>query len=518
MTLLGETLPDLFAARAKLQPGAVALVQGDRTVTFAALDSQSNRLARHLQRRGVGPQDVVGLCIERSIEAVTSALAIMKLGATFLPLDPEYPPERLRLLVDDSQAPFAVTCSALTDLFQATSTDVISLQASEAAIRAEDDSAISLKCDGEDIAYVIYTSGSTGRPVGVMTPHRAALNRFRWMWKAFPFTDLDVACHKTSLSFVDSVWEIFGALLGGIRLVIAPRSMLRLVDCLAAEKVTRIVLVPSLLAQLLASYPNLRSRVPRLNLWIASGEPLVGALVQEFRRLMPEARLLNLYGSSEVSADATWFDTALMPASATRVPIGRPIDNVTVHVLDENRLAVAPGEIGELYVGGMAVARGYHRRPTLTEARFIPDPFSEIPGGMLFKTGDRGRLLASGDLDFLGRSDRQVKVRGNRLELDEVEATLAQHPAVQHCAAGVRQAGPLGGELIAWVVPRASDAAVRAPDLAGFLAERLPRFMVPDRFQFVSALPLGPTGKLDWRNLEMPARQDGDAEASVNPQ
>ncbi|MFN3432639.1 MAG: amino acid adenylation domain-containing protein, partial [Candidatus Sericytochromatia bacterium] len=264
------------------------------------------------------------------------------------------------------------------------------------------------------LAYVLYTSGSTGRPKGVMATHRAAVNRFAWMWEAFPFAPGEVACLKTTLSFVDAVWEVFGPLLRGVPGVIVPEDVVRdparFVATLAEAGVTRLVLVPSLLRLLLTECPDLAARLPRLGLWVVSGEALSPDLAQAFHAALPGRTLLNLYGSSEVAADATY---QVVPPGAERVAIGRPIANTQVHVLDANLRPVPVGVAGELCVGGAGLARGYWQAPELTSERFVASPFGP---GRLYRTGDRARWLADGTLEYLGRLDRQLKLRGQRIE------------------------------------------------------------------------------------------------------
>ena len=285
-------------------------------------------------------------------------------------------------------------------------------------------------------AYLIYTSGSTGLPKGVVGLHRGVVNRCGWMWRRYPFRPGEVCCSKTSLSFVDSVWEIFGPLLQGVPLTIADDDTAHdphlLIEFLAHRRVSRVVLVPSLLKAFLDDGVNLTVKLPRLKLWTSSGEALSTELAERFRKSHPKAVLLNLYGSAEVAADASCFEYDGRTSGKT-VAIGRPISNSTVYLLDAQRQPVPVGVIGELYVGGDGLARGYWRRPELTAEKFVVNPFSADPGSRLFRTGDLARYRADGNLEYLGRADNQIKIAGQRVELGEIEAALRSHPRIDDC-------------------------------------------------------------------------------------
>ncbi|HET8846578.1 MAG TPA: non-ribosomal peptide synthetase, partial [Ktedonobacteraceae bacterium] len=360
----------------------------------------------------------------------------------------------------------------------------------------------------ENLAYVIYTSGSTGRPKGVLATHRATLNRLNWMWQTYPFAPGEVCCQKTSLSFVDAVWEIFGPLLQGVPTVLLPKELLQspdeFIETLASKGITRLVLVPSLLQALLNLDSNLQERLPQLKLWTTSGEALSLELLQRFQERMPASTLLNLYGSSEVAADATCYEVPAHVGIATHVAIGRPVANTQVYILDAYHCPVPPGVPGELYIGGAGVARGYLDRPDLTAERFIPHPFSQEPGQRLYRTGDRVRYLSGGEIEFLGRTDYQVKIRGFRIEAGEVEAALSQHPLVQKALVLAREDIPGEKRLVAYV-ELLQEEALSAQDLRRYLQERLPEYMLPSAFVLLEAFPLTPSGKID--RLALPAPQ-----------
>jgi amino acid adenylation domain-containing protein len=493
----------LFVAQATRTPDALALVYREQRTSYRELNIRASQLAHHLRARGVGQGDLVAICLERSIEAVMGLLGILKAGAAYVPLDPAYPPARLAFMLHDSGAPVVLTARHLRDRLPA-GVEIIELDTDWPQIGLEPTIEPQGGTGPLDPAYVIYTSGSTGTPKGVLATHRAAVNRFAWMWNRWKFAADEVCCQKTTLSFVDAVWEIFGPLLQGVPNVIIPEDVLlepsRLVDLLATHQVSRIVLVPSLLRALLESVPDLGRRAPKLKFWITSGETITRELARRFGEIVPEATLVNLYGSSEVAADVSAYviTGAALPG---RIPIGRPIANTRLYVLDPHTQPAPIGVPGEIYVGGDGLARGYLHDPDLTSRKFIHDPFGAEAGSRLYRTGDLGRFLADGNLEFLGRVDDQVKIRGARLELSEIEAVLREHPSVHAAVAAV--AGAEGDErLVGYVVP---EGRLDSSDLRQFARERLPDNMVPASFVFVDAIPLTPNGKVDRRALRAQA-------------
>jgi amino acid adenylation domain-containing protein len=476
---------------------------------------------------------------------VVGLLGVLKAGGAYVPLDPAYPEERLAFMLQDAQVSILLSTAKVVEdrgwriedrdgpisLFNS-QLDVILLdrhwQEAEVANTENPVSGVS----ADNAAYVIYTSGSTGVPKGVVGLHRAALNRFAWMWRRYPFGSKEVCCVKTSLSFVDSVWEIFGPLLQGVPLVIAPdevaREPRRLIGFLAAERVTRIVLVPSLLTAFLDDGASLQRKLPKLLWWTSSGEELPAGLARRFKKSHPRAVLLNLYGSAEVAADVTCFEYrgSAIGAIWASVPIGRPIANTQIYLLDAHGQPVPVGIAGELYVGGAGLARGYWQRPELSAEKFIANPFSDDPNSQLFRTGDRARYLPDGNIEYLGRADRQVKMRGQRVELAEIEAALCRNPLVRQCAVVANeesvnskfqitdskfqiadcrfQNANFVGALLAYVVPREAKAP-DAAELRKFLRKTLPEFMLPSRFVTLERLPLLPNGKVDRRSLPAPS-------------
>ena len=500
-------LHELFEAQAERTPDEVAYAFEGRAVTYRELDRRANRLARRLREHAVEPGTCVGIFLERSIEMVVAMFATLKAGAAYLPLDPAYPAERLTFMVGDALPRVLLTSSALAAKAPARKgMDVLKVESDTDASGEDAEGKVASGVQADDPAYIVYTSGSTGQPKGVVGLHRGAVNRLHWMWNVFPFQPGEVCCQKTSLGFLDSLWEIFGPGLAGIRTILIPDAVVRdprrLVEMLSAHRITRLVLVPSLLSAILDLEGDLASALSRLKLWVSSGEALSADLVARFRERLPNATLLNLYGSSEASADATFFDTGEAGLDAG-VPIGRPLWNVRIFILDGAMQPTPVGIPGEIYVAGDGVARGYWNRPRLTAEKFLPDTFSGVGGSKLYRTGDLGRWRADGIIEYLGRMDHQVKVRGQRVELGEVEASLRTHPDVREAAVAIRADRPGEKRIVAYFVPRAE----RAPSphaLRSHLAAKLPEYMIPSVFVPLEVLPLTPSGKVDRRHLPAP--------------
>ncbi|GAB3979303.1 hypothetical protein GCM10027615_55430 [Plantactinospora veratri] len=503
-----RTLPELFAAQVARTPEATCLVDGERVLTYRELDRRTSALAAQLARRGVRTGQVVGVCLPRGVDAVVAILATLRAGAAYLPLDPAQGPERLGAVLADSGSRLVVTDPAWAppDLpvpvldVSAAETGAESGAGTEAESEADPDSAEAAggPVGPEDAAFVIYTSGSTGRPKGVLGTHRAVVNRLHWSWQTQPYEPGEVCCQKTAATFVDSVAELFGPLLGGVPLVVLPAEVTGdpagLVRALAAHRVSRIVLVPSLLRVVLHILEGTGERLPALRRWTVSGEALTADLVTHFRRLLPDATLLNLYGTTEVMGDATGYQAGV---EAGAVPIGRPLANTRVQVLDRAGQRVPVGVVGELYVGGDGLARGYLNAPARTAERFVPDPFGP-PGTRLYRTGDLARWRVDGQLEYVGRTDHQVKIDGVRVEPAEAESALHAHPAVRAGAVVARPTASGGHTLVAFVEPHpGADPA----GIADFLRGRLPGYLVPAAVVPVPALPLTTSGKVDRARL-----------------
>ena len=506
-----KCLHELFEEQAAKTPGTIALLDGESRVSYAELNSRANALAYHLMNLGVGPENVVGICLRRSAEMVISVMAVLKAGAAYLPMDPEYPQERLAHMLEDSRARVVLsTSSAGTTLFSGV--EVLALD-DPAMIEVLDRGAIQNPVNGvreapllpQHPAYVIYTSGSTGEPKGVIGTHIAMLNRLAWMWRTFPYQQHEVLCQKTSVSFLDSAAEIFGPLSKGLSLVLISsddvKDMSRFVAALEERKITRLVLVPSLLRQIAASDLELSRRLSHLKMVVTSGEALSTDLADQSVKAIPHARLLNFYGSSELAADSTWSDVSAK-SPGEPVQMGRPIDNTQVYVLNRMLEPVPAGVTGELYIAGAGLGRGYLNRPAITVERFVAGPFGTA-GARMYRTGDLARWTPNGFLEYIGRADQQVKVRGYRIELGEVESSLRDCRNISQAVVAVREQGDSGRQLVGYVV--AVDEG--APDLTALrreLSMRLPEYMVPNIFVILDALPLLPSGKIDRKRLPGP--------------
>jgi amino acid adenylation domain-containing protein len=455
---------ELFELQTARTPDTLAIRDGQIELSYREVNRRANRLAHCLVKLGVKPEILIGVCLPHGWETLVVLLAILKAGGAYVPLDPAYPQDRLDFMLKDSDVRLVISGEQWANALPPHRAKVISLDTYRESTTdgGEEETNLLVPIGPENLAYVIYTSGSTGQPKGVLGLHRGAVNRFAWMWKAYPFGDDEVGCVKTSLNFVDSVWEIFGPLLAGVPTLVVPDEAVNkpheFIQALSTHHVTRVVSVPSLLRTILDLEPDLRFKLPYLKYWISSGETLPPELARRFHQIFPDAVLLNLYGSSEVSADVTCYEmgsgSCLQSRPAQRIPIGRPIANTQIHILGANLEPLPDGVPGELYVGGASLARGYLNLPDETERQFIPNPFHP---GRLYKTGDRARRLRDGNFEFLGRLDHQVKIRGARVELGEIESMLREHPDVDHAVACVREDNPGDPRLVAYVVRKAAD-------------------------------------------------------------
>ncbi|MGW7688464.1 amino acid adenylation domain-containing protein [Streptomyces asiaticus] len=481
-------------------PGAEAVRYAGTSLTYAELNERANRLAQLLRDRGVGRDVLVGVAMERSLDLVVALLAVLKAGGAYVPFDTGLPPARLAAIAEDARPRVVLTHGTVAERLPALDCPVLGVEglAAELAGRSPDDPGVAV--DGEDLCYVIFTSGSTGRPKGVMNVHAALRNRLLWMQEAYGLDATDRVLQKTPFSFDVSVWEFFWPLMTGAVLVMARpgghRDSTYLAGTIAAEGITTIHFVPSMLQLFLTEPPAGSAGLRRV---FCSGEELPRDLQDRFLNLH-RAELHNLYGPTEAAIDVTAWHCR--PQEDTRpVPIGHPIANLRCYVLDRHGRPVPAGVPGELCIGGRGLARGYLNRPELTAERFTDDPF--VPGARIYRTGDLARHRADGALEFLGRLDHQVKLRGQRLELGEIEAVLTRHTTV-HEAVVVAREHALGDVRLAAYVTAAGAAAPEAGDLAAHVREQLPEYMVPASFTVLDALPLTPSGKTDRKALPEP--------------
>jgi amino acid adenylation domain-containing protein len=479
----------LFEVQVQKTPDAVAVVFGDEQLTYQELNQQANQLANYLQKLGVQPDVLVGVCVQRSLAMIVAILAILKAGGAYVPIDPNYPQERLQFMLTNSQAPVLLTQQQLVEKIGNCNAQVICLDDDRTLISQEKIANPSSLTNGHNLAYVIYTSGSTGQPKGVAIEHHSPVALIHWAKTLYSPADLAGVLASTSICFDLSVFEIFVPLsYGGT--VILVENALSLAELNTAQPVTLINTVPSAIASLL-SQQAIPSSVKTINL---AGEPLSNQLVQEIYQLEHIQRVFNLYGPSE---DTTYSTYALIPRHHQQtITIGRPISNTQVYLLDQYLQPVPIGVAGELYIGGVGLARGYWQRPELTQEKFISHPFE--PETRLYKTGDLARYLPDGSLEFLGRIDHQIKLRGFRIELGEIEAALLQNPNVQQTVVVAQES-----RLIAYVV-LADQTATSVNDFRLFLQKKLPEYMLPSTFVLLEALPLTPNGKIDRQALPAP--------------
>ncbi|WP_186020187.1 non-ribosomal peptide synthetase [Burkholderia gladioli] len=515
-----QYLHGLFEAQVKRTPEAVALIAGDERLSYAELDARANRFARYLVDLGVGPDALVAVCLERSTAMVVSLLGILKAGGAYVPIDPAYPGPRIAHIVSDS-APAVVLVDAIgrealvdalgdEKLAEYGLIDVGVASAPWDVLSSERLSPGELGLNPCHLAYVIYTSGSTGMPKGVQNEHDALVNRLTWMQEAYRLGGQDVVLQKTPFSFDVSVWEFFWTLANGATLVMvepgAHRDADYLTEIIAKHSVTTLHFVPSMLAGFLEAQDLTRCKT--LSRIICSGEALPAPIARRCLERLPHAQLHNLYGPTEAAIDVTAF-TCPPDFDAQAVPIGKPIANTRIYLLDERQAPVPMGAIGELYIGGVGVARGYLNRADLTAQRFLADPFARAAGhpeARMYRTGDLARYLPDGNIVFLGRNDDQVKIRGFRIELGEIEVQLAKHEAVREAIVIARQDPAGNARLLAYVTPQESASREElARSLREHLTARLPEYMVPAAFVVLETLPLTPNGKLDRRALPEPA-------------
>lgn len=495
-------LHELFEAQVERSPDAVAVEFDGEEVSYRELNERANRLAHRLRGLGVAPGAFVGVCMERSLDLVVALYGVVKAGGAYVPIDPEYPKERVHFMLEDAGVPVLLTQSRLAESLRDRGSKV--LRVDDENMVGEDCSnpAVSMKAD--DLAYMIYTSGSTGKPKGAMNTHRGICNRLLWMQDRYRLTSSDRVLQKTPFSFDVSVWEFFWPLLAGARMVVAVRGGHRdaayLVRLIREQGITVAHFVPSMLRVFLEE-PGVEG-CRSLRHVICSGEALPFDLQERFFQKLP-AELHNLYGPTEAAVDVTAW-TCQRNSERKIVPIGRPIANTQIYILDKHLQPVPVGVPGELCIGGVQVGRGYHNRPDLTSEKFIPDPFADDPGARLYRTGDLCRWLEDGNIEYLGRMDSQVKIRGFRIELGEIESVLAEHPMVKQCLVTARKDASGEQTLAAYVVWKPGTIPPTV-EIREWLAKKLPDYMVPSAFVGLEEFPLSPNGKIDRRALPVPS-------------
>ncbi|MDZ7342104.1 MAG: non-ribosomal peptide synthase/polyketide synthase, partial [candidate division KSB1 bacterium] len=516
----GAAFPDqcciheLFEAQVERTPDAIAVVFEGQQLTYRELNARANQLANFLREQGIGPDKIVGISVERSIEMVVGLLGIMKAGGAYLPIDPNYPKDRIGYMLLDAGMSILLTQERLLPNFPADEIRIVCLDRDWGQIASYGSSNLTVNTTPDNLAYMIYTSGSTGRPKGVMLHHRGLCNLTHSQIQDFAVTSASRVLQFASFSFDASVSEIFMALLTGARLYLASSdtlmSMPQLIRLLQAEEITTVTLPPSLLRIL----PN--DNLPALETIISAGEACTKDIA---RRWASDRRLINAYGPTESTIGVTSYRVTEISEQGMTIPIGRPIQNVQLYILDRHMNPVPRGVKGELFIGGIGLARGYYQRPDLTAEKFIPNPFSSYPGARLYRTGDLARFLPDGNIEFLGRIDQQVKVRGFRIELGEIESAISQHPAIQDVVVLALDKGEAKSikQLVAYIVSTTPDAPT-VRELRDFLKDQLPEYMIPTAFVRLEKLPLLPNGKIDRKALPEPeAAETRAGQAYVAP-
>jgi amino acid adenylation domain-containing protein len=493
----------LVSRKAETAPEALALTDCSVAISYKELEQRSNRLARYLQQQGVGPDVLVGLCVERSALMAIGALAVLKAGGAYLPIDPSYPPDRIAFMLEDAQPRAVITQASLVQRLSAVGSEVVVLDRESAETAQQSPDVLEDAGTLDNLAYVIYTSGSTGQPKGVQITHHGLLNLTLWHHQAFAITSADRATQLASPGFDAAVWELWPYLTAGAS-IFSPNEAIRnqpesLQEWLLLQQITICFVATPLAESLLA-----------LN-WPANAALRVLLTGADTLRRYPRAGmpfvLVNNYGPTECTVVATSGVVSSDQNQDGMPSIGHPIANTQVHILDEKMLELPVGTAGELYIGGAGLARGYLNQPDLTAEKFVPNPFSNDTGSRLYRTGDRALYLPDGQISFLGRIDDQVKIRGFRIEINEVVNLLSKHPAVKSCVVAAREDIGHPKRLVAYVVP-ASDAQLKSSDLRSFLGKSLPEFMLPAVFVLLKSLPLTESGKVN--RFLLPAPDDSN--------
>ncbi|MCK4538698.1 MAG: amino acid adenylation domain-containing protein [Candidatus Krumholzibacteria bacterium] len=496
-----ECIHEIFQAFVEKQPDEIAVVFGDETLTYRDLNEKSNRLAWYLRDHGIGPEALVGICTERSLDTIIAIFGVIKAGGAYVPLDPDYPAQRIEFMLEDSSAQVIITQKKFVTLVDNNCRHLVCVDSDWGEISkfsADNPTNVSTQ---HNLAYVIYTSGSTGRPKGVAMEHHSVVVFISWAASIFTKAELSGVLASTSICFDLSIFEIFVTLcLGGKTILV--RNALELPSLSGAYPVTLINTVPSAMTEIVRM-DGIPESVKVVNL---AGEPLKNSLVQDLYRKEYIESVYDLYGPSE---DTTYSTFARMEKGSEKSPlIGVPISNTQAYILGKNLKPVPVGVTGELFLGGEGLARGYYNRPSLTDEKFIPDPFINAEGKKMYRTGDLARYLPDGSIDFLGRIDHQVKIRGFRIEMGEIESVLEKHQDVKECAVVSREDTPGDLRLVAYLVPP-SDSSIDIRTIRDHLKTRLPDYMIPAVFVSLEELPLTPNGKLDRSALPVPKKEGG---------
>jgi amino acid adenylation domain-containing protein len=520
-----KCLHELFEEQVERTPNAIAVTLYDarlniapelkRGLTYRELNTRSNQLAHYLISLGVGPEVLVGIAVERSIEMVVGLIGILKAGGAYVPLDPFYPKERLRFILKDAQVPILLTQQRLRNGLPHHEAKTVCLDSDWSHIEKYSNANALSGVKPENLAYVIYTSGSTGSPKGTLIMHRGVVNYLCWCIKAYAVADGHGAPVNSSIAFDATITSLFSPLLVGQRVLLLPEEgeIETLSSALISNSYFSLVKITPAHLQILSQLLPANQVDEQTNALIIGGETLPRRSLDLWLEHAPRTRLINEYGPTETVVGCCVYQVSDKDGLAEDIPIGRPIANTQMYILDRHLQPVPIGVAGEIYIGGAGLARGYLNRPELTKERFISNPFSDEPNARLYKTGDIGRYLTDGNIVFLGRLDHQVKIRGYRIELGEIESTLGQHSAVQQVVVIAREDSPGDKRLVAYLVPDPGRKPTTS-DLRNFLREKLPEYMMPSLFIFLESLPLTSNGKVDRSALPVPDLQRRDLEKS----
>ncbi len=509
-------IPALFEAQVQQRPNELAIQSGNQQFTYQELNQGSNQLARYLHRSGIGPEMTVGICLERGVEAIAAMLAILKAGGVYVPLDPSYPPERLRFMMADAGITVVLTQANWADTLQTDQTKIICLEQEWGTITQESNENLSLPATAAQLAYIIYTSGSTGTPKGVMVPQRA-VNRLVCATNYIQIAPGDRVAQVANLAFDAATFEVWGALLNGAQLIVIDRETTLspgdFATTLQQQAINILFLTTALLNQIVGQIPNAFSTLKYL---LFGGEM---ARVERVRSILQQGRpehLIHVYGPTENTTFSTWYEVQDIPENAATIPIGQAIANTQVYLLDANLNPVPENAIGDIYLGGEGLATGYLHQAALTAEQFVNVRLlPHLPSTRLYKTGDRALYRADGNLEFIGRTDHQIKLRGFRVELGEIELAIAQHPAIQTAVVILREiAGDC--QLVAYIVPETS-AVPPERELRVFLKRSLPAYMLPAAFVVLDTLPLTSNGKVDQQALPSPQHLALHADREMAP-
>jgi len=498
-----------FESQCDRTPNNVAVVYENQQLTYFELNTRANQLAHYLQKMGVGPEVIVGICTERSLEMLVGVLGILKAGGAYLPLDPNHPQERLAFILSETSAPILLTQQRLLSILPKSSADLFCLDSDWEKIAQENTHNPTTNTTSDNLAYIIYTSGSTGKPKGTLITHQGLVNYLTWCTQAYTVEQGEGAVVHSSLAFDLTITGLFSPLLVGRRVELLPedQSIESLSNALQKGSNYSLIKITPAQLQLLSNQLSPSEVTGRTRAFIIGGENLLAQTVSFWQKFAPDTMLVNEYGPTETVVGCCIYQLPPDEILSGSVPIGHAIANTELYVLNQYYQPVPIGVSGELYIGGAGVARGYLNRPELTAEKFIPNPFSNEPGTRLYKTGDLVRFRSDGNLEFLGRIDNQVKVRGFRIELGEIEGLLIQHPGVRETVVIVREDTPDDQRLVAYLVPN-PDTTLVPSNLRSYLKEHLPEYMLPSAFVLIDALPLTTNGKVDRQALPSPNQAD----------